>query len=127
MSLAEQWEIVDTFRALDSPSPQRVVDVDIAMMHILTLYDTEKHNKACGNSVRFPRYQNSYPNMTPEKELAALRQHYWARHRQLESLRRLIDAKQDAIEKSCTHAWERDFDDRGHRSHYTCAHCGAYR
>lgn len=127
MSLTEQWEIVDMFRALDSPSPQQVVDVDIAMMRILTLCDTETHNKACGNSVRFPRYQNCYTNMTPAEELKVLREHYWARHRQLESLRKLIDTKRDAIEKSCTHLWERDLDDRGHRSHYTCARCGAYR
>lgn len=125
--MEQAWKVIDDVRAMDEPGPNDVVDVDIAMMCILNQWGTEKHNKAHGYSARFPRYQKYYPDRTPLEELKILQQHYWARERELCKLRRLLEQKEDALQRACTHKWEKDLTSRDHRSHYICSECGAFR
>ena len=125
--MEDAWKVVDDVRALESPNPNDIVDADIAMMCILNHWGAEKHNKAHGYSPRFPRYQQSYTDRTPKQELEILQQHYWARERDLNNLRRLLGQKEAALQRTCIHKWEKDLTSRDHRSHYICTECGAFR
>jgi hypothetical protein len=127
MSSHEAWQIIDAFRELEEPTPEDIVELDLAMARLLRDLKSNRHCRAAGLSSRFPRFQDSYPDRTPAEELGILRNHYWARHRQLEDLNRNIESKQLAFERSCTHEWERDLTSRDHRSRYQCKYCGAYR
>ena len=127
MSIEESWAIVDAVREQSHREPSDVIEADIAMMNILKHWDTETHNKAAGYSARFPRYQKVYDDKSPIEELSILREHYWARHRELGRLQRLIEEKERTFQSTCTHDWERDMTSRGHRSRYICNRCGAYR
>lgn len=127
MSVGTDWQTVDAFRALSDPRPEDIVELDIAMMRILRHYNSNRHCRTVGYSTRFPRFQKSYPDETPERELEILREHYWERYRQLGNLNRLIECKQDALERTCQHVWEMDVDSRDHRSRYNCIACGAHR
>lgn len=127
MSVRDAWQIVNEFQALVNPSGEQIVELDIAMMIILRSHSVEKEVKNAGYSVRYPRYQNSYPLRSPQEELSILQDHYNARCRDLSKLRRLIEKKQVAIERSCAHEWQYDETSRDHRSHYVCKICGSYR
>ena len=125
--MSEAWHTVDLFRCIESPEPQDVIELDIAMMKILTRLDCEQHSTDFGYSHRFPRYQLKYVDMSAKKEIRTLEQHYWARQRQLLKLERLIKERKKVLEIHCEHEWERDWEDRDHRSRYDCKKCGAYR
>ena len=123
--MSEAWHTVDLFRCIENPEPQDIIELDFAMMQILTDLDCEKHSTDLGYSHRFPRYQLKYVNA--KKEIRTLEKHYWARERQLRKLERLIKERKKVLQSNCEHKWERDWEDRGHRSHYDCKKCGAYR
>ena len=125
--MSEAWQTVDLFRRIESPEPQDVVELDIAMMQILAGLDCEKHSTDLGYSQRFPRFELKYVDMGAKEEIKALEKHFWARERQLRKLERIIHTKKRVLQKTCVHEWERDWDDRGHRSHHDCKKCGAYR
>lgn len=127
MSVHEDWKTVDAFRALTDPEPEDIVELDIAMMRILRHFKSDRHCRAAGYSVRFPRFQQTYPDRAPEEELKILREHYWPRDRQLRKLQLLVSEKERAIERSCSHEWERDFTSHDHRSRYCCLKCGSSR
>lgn len=123
----DAWAAVDAFRNIKEPSTADIVRLEWSMVQILEDHDVERHCLAAGLSRQFHRYRTDHPNMTPKRELKHLRRHYWARSRQMETLKRTIENKESAIQKTCDHVWERDLDDRDHRSHYDCNKCGAYR
>jgi hypothetical protein len=123
--MSEAWHTVDLFRCIENPEPQDIIELDFAMMQILADLDCEKHSTDLGYSRRFPRYQLKYVNA--KKEIRTLEKHYWARERQLRKLERLIKERKKVLQSNCEHKWERDWEDRGHRSHYDCKKCGAYR
>ena len=125
--MSEAWNTIDLFRCIESPEPHDIVDLDIAKMQVLASLQCEKHSEDCGYSVRFPRYQTKYPDFSAKDEIRALEQHFWVRERQLRKLERTIKEKKRVLQKNCDHEWERDWNDRGHRSHYDCKKCGAYR
>ncbi len=126
-SISNAWSTIDEFRTLNNPDKSDVVELDIAMMIVLRSLDTESAAAEAGHSKRFPRYQQKYPDRTPKEELRILRQHYSARHRDLQNLERVIERRQIEIERTCDHEWEMDLSARDHRSRYDCKKCGAYR
>jgi hypothetical protein len=123
----EDWTFINQFRNNDETTPKDVMDMEIAMMRILNHFNIDQHSKDLGYSLRFPRYNTNFPGLTPKKELKALRQHYWARLRQVQNLEKIIKKKKSFIQKNCDHKWEKDLDARDHRSRYDCKKCGAYR
>jgi len=126
-ALSEAWATVDAFRQMKTPSGGDIVRLERCMVDILQHHDVERHCLADGLSQQFHRYRTENNDMAPKKELKHLRLHYWARSRQLRALKRVIDKKETAIQKTCKHKWERDWEDRDHRSHWECKKCGAYR
>jgi|TARA_B110000971_G_C20039658_1_gene516914 hypothetical protein len=125
--VSDAWATVDAFRKITEPSSADIVRLEWCMVQILEHQDVERHCLADGLSQQFHRYRTDNGDMAPKKELKHLRRHYWSRSRQLETLKRTMDKKESAIQKTCDHVWERDLDDRDHRSHYDCNKCGAYR
>lgn len=127
MSLQDAWETVDAFRANTKPSAEDIVELDISMMQILRQLGSDRHCRDAGLSVRFPRYQSSYPERDAHEEFKILQEHCWARQRDLNRLERLIAEKRDQLERACSHVWERDLTSRDHHSTYICRICGAFR
>ncbi len=127
MDTQEAWKFVHEFRDLVEPDSQDIVNLEIYMHQILNAVDIESHSKDLGYSARFPRFSEHYPDLTPKKELEVLRAHYWGRKKEVERLQTLIREKERNIQRNCVHEWERDWSDRGHRSHHDCKKCGAYR
>ena len=127
MSVEDAWKTVNDFQSKGTPSGEDVVELDIAMMIILKHNNAEEHHRRLGYSVRYPRYQKSYPDVTKERELSILREHYWARSGQLSKLNRAIERKQIEFERSCNHKWVYDTEDRDHKSRYVCQFCGCSR
>lgn len=125
--MSDAWNTIDLFRCIESPEPHDIIDLDKAMMKVLASLQCEKHSEDCGYSIRFPRYKTKYPDFSVKEEISALEQHYWARERQLRKLEHIIKEKKRVLQKNCDHEWERDWNDRGHRSHHECKKCGAYR
>jgi hypothetical protein len=121
------WDRIFDFKTIESPSSEQVVALDHDMTFVLRHHNVEKHCKLLGYSKRFHRFNDSYEHLTPKEELKMLRDHFWARSHQLDELKVLMNKKKEAIRKSCDHNWERDWEDRGHRSHWECKKCGAYR
>lgn len=127
MSDDEAWNYVTNFRNIENPESQDIVNLDIYMQIILKSLDIETHSDIMGYSVRFPRYSKHYPQLTPNEEVKALWTHYWGRKKEADRLHDLIKKKEREIQRNCEHEWERDWSDRGHRSHHECKKCGAYR
>lgn len=123
----EAWVHIHKFSSLETPTPEQVVTLDHATTSVLRHHHVEKHCKEFGYSRRFHRYNEQYDHLTPKEELKILSEHYWARSIQLDELKVLMNRKKEAIRKSCDHNWVRDLNDRGHRSHWDCSKCGAYR
>jgi hypothetical protein len=107
--------------------PIDVIELESAMMEYLRHLETEKHHKAAGYSVQYPRFLYVPTSLSPQKEIDHLTTHYWARYKQVQRLDKLIKERRESIQRVCTHVWERDWSDRGHRSHYECKLCGKYR
>ena len=126
-NMSDAWQTVDLFRCIECPEPQDIIELDIAMMQILDDLDCEKHSAGLGYSRRFPRFQQKYVHKTGKQEINILEKHYWDRLRQLRNLEHLIREKKRVLQTYCEHDWERDWEDRGHRSRYECKKCGAYR
>lgn len=120
----EQWAVVDNIRAKSDLTPQDVIDLEYAMTTILDHLGTEIHHKQEGYSVRFPRYRLVNNDV---EDLPEIRKHFWARHRELNVLRNVVEKLEKDAQRMCTHEWERDLCDRGHRSTYYCRKCGKYR
>ena len=118
------WQTVDNIRTKSNLTPQDVIDLEFAMLSIVSDLGTEIHHKNSGYSVRLPRYRLRN-NCTGN--LAELRLHYRAHHRELRLLGSLVERLEHAAQRSCAHVWERDLSDRGHRSTYYCRKCGKYR
>ncbi len=127
MSVKDEWQTLNEFQSMVNPTGDQIMGVDIAMMLILKSHCVEKHAKNVGYSVRYPRYQNSYPGRSPQEELSILQDHYRERCRDLSKLKRLIEEKQRAIERACAHKWQYDETSRDHRSRYVCMICGTDR
>jgi len=126
-AVLDAWAAVDAFRNIKEPSTADIVRLEWCMVQILEHHDVERHCLADGLSQQFHRYRTDNVHMAPKKELKHLRRHYWSRSRQMETLKRTIDKKERTMQKTCKHEWERDWEDRDHRSHYECTKCGAYR
>lgn len=120
-------ELWNTIMILRNKTPIDVIQLETAMMEYLKQLETEKHHKAAGYSAQHPRFLYASTSLPPKKELKHLTTHYWARYKQVQRLDRLIKERREAIQKVCTHDWEKDWSDRGHRSHYECKLCGKYR
>ena len=123
----DAWDRILTFRSLKTPTPEQVVALDHASTIVLRHHKIEEHCKTLGYSRQFHRYNDNYDYLTPKEELKMLSEHYWARSCQLDELKVLMNKKKKAVQKGCEHNWERDWEDRGHRSHWDCKKCGAYR
>lgn len=125
--IEKTWNKILQFKTIENPTSEQIVALDHDMTFLLRLYNVEKHCKDLGYSRRFHRYNDNYEYLSPKEELQMLRDHHRARSRQLCELKLLIENKEEAIRKKCEHKWERDWEDRGHRSHWECKKCGAYR
>jgi len=104
MSVKDEWQTLNEFQSMVNPTGDQIM-----------------------GSVRYPRYQNSYPGRSPQEELSILQDHYRERCRDLSKLKRLIEEKQRAIERACAHKWQYDETSRDHRSRYVCMICGTDR
>ena len=89
--------------------------------------ETEAVHIQAGYSKRWPRYITDIEDDdNHSKILDKLRKHYWAREKQQQQLNSIIKKRENILQKSCEHVWEKDWDSR-ERSHYDCKKCGAYR
>jgi hypothetical protein len=43
------------------------------------------------------------------------------------TIKQIIQEKQDKLQSTCDHEWERDWGDYDHKTHYICKKCNLYR
>ena len=122
--MAEQdpWEVIKAFQGLENPTERDVFDFDCAAVRI-----SRPIFKRFGYHPRVPPRKYDHPELGPHEELSILREYQHVLHWHLKSLENEIRRKTDTLQRTCEHKWERDLSDRGHRSHYECRLCGAYR
>lgn len=122
----EHWDFIQNFQSMEK-TPENVIYLEWAMNNILEHLSSNKHHLKAGYSESFPRYLESKKDLTNKNIYNQLRQHYFAREKQLVKLRQLIEEREDAIQNNCQHIWELDTCARDHKNYYKCATCKRYR
>lgn len=118
----DPWQVVRAFQQLENPTERDVFEFDTAVVKI-----SRPIFKKFGYSRRVPPRKYEHPELGPHEELSILREYQRVLLWHLNQVETKIQHKTNALQSSCQHKWERDLSDRGHRSHYECHLCGAYR